>query len=143
VQVAYALDLTGDPLGDVLFRFKAQDATRQENWGEFSQKLISEMVARRRSIDTRLRKGLKNWRLERLSTIDRAILRLALCEMMAFDEIPVRVTINEYVELSHAFGSDDSPAFINGVLDSLAKDFPDKDFQMENEEPEETLPEDI
>ena len=129
LQLAYAIELTGDELQDALFRFTAGEPRRKEDWGEFSQALLREMLARQKTIDKRLTKALKNWRLERLNTVDRVILRLAVAEMIAFADIPLRATINEFLELAHSYGNDESPAFINGVLDTIAKDFPEKDVQ--------------
>ena len=131
VQLSYALDLTGDQMDDALFRFIAQEPQRQQEWGEFAEQLVRETIARRDAIDERLRKALQHWRLERLSAIDRAILRLAVCEMQVFADIPLRATINEFIEIAHAYGNDESHGFINGVLDNIGRDFTEKDFDLE------------
>jgi N utilization substance protein B len=72
-------------------------------------------------IDRRLREALENWRLERLSAIDRAVLRLATAELLYLDDIPPRVALQEAVRLAEQYGGDDSPRFVNGVLDALYK----------------------
>ena len=72
-------------------------------------------------IDEALRGALDNWRLDRLSTIDRAVLRIAAVEIMHLDEIPPKVAIQEAIRLADAYGGDDSPRFVNGVLDALYK----------------------
>ena len=72
-------------------------------------------------IDEALRGALDNWRLDRLSTIDRAVLRIAAVEILHLDEIPPKVAIQEAIRLADAYGGDDSPRFVNGVLDALYK----------------------
>jgi N utilization substance protein B len=72
-------------------------------------------------IDAALRGALDNWRLDRLSKIDRAVLRIAATEMLYVDEIPPKVAIQEAIRLAEAYGGEDSPRFVNGVLDALYK----------------------
>ena len=72
-------------------------------------------------IDAALRGALDNWRLDRLSKIDRAVLRIAATEMLYIDEIPPKVAIQEAIRLAEAYGGEDSPRFVNGVLDALYK----------------------
>lgn len=72
-------------------------------------------------IDEALRDALDNWRLDRLSTIDRAVLRIGAVEILHLDEIPPKVAIQEAIHLAEAYGGDDSPRFVNGVLDALYK----------------------
>lgn len=72
-------------------------------------------------IDRALHDALENWRLERLSAIDRGILRLAAVELLHVDEVPPKVTIQEGIRLAEQYGGPDSPRFVNGVLDALYK----------------------
>ena len=72
-------------------------------------------------IDAALRSALDNWRLERLSKIDRAVLRIAATEMLYGEGIPPKVAIQEAILLAEAYGGEDSPRFVNGVLDALYK----------------------
>jgi N utilization substance protein B len=73
------------------------------------------------SIDAKLREALDNWRLERLSAIDRAVLRIGAAEILFLEEIPGKVAIQEAIRLAEAYGGDESPRFVNGVLDALYK----------------------
>ncbi|MFQ5536912.1 MAG: transcription antitermination factor NusB [Gemmatimonadota bacterium] len=70
-------------------------------------------------LDRELRLALDNWRLDRLSAIDRGILRLAAAEMLFRDDIPPKVSIQEAVRLAETYGGPESPRFVNGVLDAL------------------------
>jgi len=72
-------------------------------------------------VDKMLQSCLENWRLERLSVMDRSILRLAATELLFLDEIPPKVSIQEGIHLAEAYGGKDSPRFVNGVLDALFK----------------------
>jgi N utilization substance protein B len=72
-------------------------------------------------VDRTLISALDNWRLERLSVMDRSILRLAATELLFLDEIPPKVSIQEGIHLAEAYGGKDSPRFVNGVLDALFK----------------------
>jgi N utilization substance protein B len=72
-------------------------------------------------VDRMLHDALENWRLERLSAIDRGVLRLAAVELLHVDEVPPKVTIQEGIRLAEQYGGPDSPRFVNGVLDALYK----------------------
>ena len=72
-------------------------------------------------VDRALQAALENWRLERLSVMDRSILRLAAAELLFIDEVPPKVSIQEGIRLAEAYGGKDSPRFVNGVLDGLYK----------------------
>ena len=72
-------------------------------------------------LDEAISERLKGWKLNRISRVAHALLRLALCEMFFFDEIPVGASINEAVELAKRYGDDEAPRFINGVLGAVAR----------------------
>jgi N utilization substance protein B len=72
-------------------------------------------------IDGALRGALDNWRLDRLSKVDRAVVRIAATELLYLPEIPPKVAIQEAIRLAESYGGNDSPRFVNGVLDALYK----------------------
>ena len=74
------------------------------------------------SIDVAIRGSSENWRLDRMSRVDRNILRIGVHEICFCEDVPVRVAINEAVELAKRYGTADSPAFVNGILDRVARD---------------------
>jgi len=129
LQLAFAMDQTGDGYEDAKFRFLQVEPKRRKTWGDFAARLALEVCEKQTDIDERLRESLEHWRLERLLAIDRCMLRLAVCELAYFSDIPMRATINEYIEIAQDFGGDESPPFINGVLDKIASEFPEKDFE--------------
>ena len=87
----------------------------------YVRQVLARMDEHLQEIDTALRRALDNWRLDRLSKMDRAVLRIAATEMLYVDEIPPRVAIQEAIRLAEAYGGDESPRFVNGVLDALYK----------------------
>ncbi len=92
----------------------------EEDAREFARAIVVAASARRTAIDELISGSSKNWRLERMSRVDRNILRLGTTELSAFPGVPVRVALNEAVELAKRFGTSDSPAFVNGILDRIA-----------------------
>ena len=83
--------------------------------------LLRAIEEHKSDIDSHLKATSENWALERMPVVDRSILRLATCEMMYVDDVPLSVSINEAVELAKDFGGeDDSPRFVNGVLGRIA-----------------------
>ena len=83
--------------------------------------LLALVDEHRAEIDGLLHETLENWRLERLSAIDRGVLRLAAAELLYVKEVPPKVTIQEGIRLAEQYGGPDSPRFVNGVLDALYK----------------------
>lgn len=86
----------------------------------FARDLVKAAVDRSPEIDELIASASKNWRIDRMSRVDRNILRLGACELLAFRDVPVKVVINEAVELAKRFGTAESSAFVNGVLDRIA-----------------------
>ncbi len=73
--------------------------------------------------DSLIIKKAENWELDRIARLDRILMHMAICEMLNFEEIPIKVTINEYLELAKTYSTPKSSKFINGILDSLYNDF--------------------
>ena len=92
------------------------------NVREFAQPLIEGMIAHLPEIDERIRKYAENYNLNRISAVDRNVLRLAIYEMLQRDDIPPVVSINEAIELAKTFGGAESGKFVNGILDRIRKD---------------------
>ena len=122
LQVLYARDVEkGTDVGAALtgwsesFELDVDDAARG-----FAGELVSSTVADQPAIDEVIAASSRNWRLDRMSRVDRNILRIAVCELRNFQGTPVKVVINEAVELAKRFGTAESPAFVNGILDRIA-----------------------
>ncbi|SFM94240.1 transcription antitermination factor NusB [Thermodesulforhabdus norvegica] len=89
----------------------------------FMETLVRTTWQHRNEIDEKIDKAAEHWKIERMSPVDRNILRIAVCEMLLIGGIPPVVSINEAVELGKVFGDSDSGAFINGVLDRIHKEY--------------------
>ena len=87
----------------------------------YLRRLAVELDARGDELDQLLEVALDNWRMERLALLDRGVLRIAAAELIGFDEIPPKVSIQEAVRLAERYGGPESPRFVNGVLDALYK----------------------
>jgi len=87
----------------------------------YAEKLLGGVQGKREEIDLLISRYAENWRLERMSVIDRNILRLAVFELHFTDDVPTSVAINEAVEIAKRYSTDDSGSFINGILDVMAR----------------------
>ncbi|MCH1626627.1 transcription antitermination factor NusB [Fredinandcohnia quinoae] len=85
----------------------------------FLEQLVFGVVEKKEEIDLLLRANLEKWNLERLANVDRSILRIAVYEMKYIDEIPVKVSIDEAIELAKNFGDDSSSRFVNAILSKV------------------------
>ncbi len=96
---------------------------KNEEDEQFAVKLFRKVVLNQEAYEQEIVKKTPNWELERIAEIDVILLKMGIAEFLEFPSIPVRVTINEYIELSKDYSSSKSNVFINGVLDKLQKDF--------------------
>lgn len=85
---------------------------------KFAERLFLKIVNNQDEIDDVIRAHIKNWRIERLTTVDRLVLRMAITEFLYFEQIPTKVTINEAIEVAKKFSTKKSGNFVNGILDS-------------------------
>jgi transcription antitermination protein NusB len=122
LQVLYALDLNdGQAVDDALREYGgAFELEMDDRAVDFARELVLRAVTYRTDIDDVIQGASKNWRLERMARVDRNILRLAACELKYALDVPVKVVINEAVELAKRFGTGESAAFVNGILDRIA-----------------------
>ena len=121
LQALYEIDLTGHPVGRVLQERLEDAALGSERLEAFARKLVLGIIPWRAYLDKYIARYAPEWPVEQIAAIDRNILRLALWEMVMEDDTPLKVAINEAVELAKRYGSDSSPRFVNGVLGSLAE----------------------
>ena len=89
---------------------------------EYFETLFSETMSREYELETIISKRAKNWDASRMAMTDLVILKMALAEMMTFPSIPIKVTINEYIEISKNYSTPRSKQFVNGILDVLANE---------------------
>jgi len=85
---------------------------------KFAERLFLKVVNNQEEVDEVIQAHINNWRIDRLTTIDRLILRMAITEFLFFDEIPTKVSINEAIEIAKRYSTKKSGNFVNGILDS-------------------------
>ncbi len=102
------------------------DLTLSENAIMSSEDTISKIIENISELDETISTYLKKWTIDRLPSVDRAILRVAAYELLFCDDIPIGATINEAVEIAKEYGTEKSSGYINGVLSSIAKSIDDK-----------------
>lgn len=121
LQALYEIDTVSHPAQEVLARYLEQNSTLSEEAVQFLQELVLGVVSLAPQLDALIASCAPEWPVDQLAVLDRNILRMALWEMALSDETPIKVAINEAIELAKRFGSDSSPRFINGVLGTLAR----------------------
>ncbi len=103
-----------------------------ESTERFADELVRGVQSERTQIDEIIQQSSTHWKLDRMARVDRNILRLAVYEILRRADIPIRVSLNEAIELGKKFGSEESSAFVNGVLDRIAhQDLPNATPKLE------------
>jgi transcription antitermination protein NusB len=125
VQALYALELNPAD-GQSSVRQFSGDMKIDYDAVDFAEDLVKGVVANRSVIDRTIEEKSKHWAKSRMPKVDLSILRLATYELLLRDDIPKNVTINEAIEVAKKFGTEESPAFINGILDEIAAALPEK-----------------
>lgn len=110
----FADDALGEPLDNL-------DKPIPESARSFTEQLVRGIIEFRPVIDKKITEVAKNWSLERMTSVDLSILRMACYELCYRPDIPARVTMNEAIEIAKRYGTKESPSFINGLLDKIAK----------------------
>ncbi len=123
LETLYEYDIAGHPVGEVLQR-RLQDNPMDNAGVEFASQLVTGVISYLSEIDKLIARYAPEWPLDQMAVIDRNILRISIYEFLVLGETPVKVAINEAVELAKLYASDSAPRFINGVLGSLADQTP-------------------
>ncbi len=121
LQALYAYELSREPI-DTIINTIVADLRKQPEAFAFARQLILKVLETVKELDELIRKRVEHWEFNRLAIIDRIILRMGICELMYFDDIPPKVSINEAIEIARSYSTDKSDKFVNGVLDSVLDD---------------------
>jgi N utilization substance protein B len=119
LQALYEVDSVGHEVEAVVNHLLSNGGLSEEN-ADFTRELVSGVIQNKDKIDENIQSLAPAWPLDQLSFVDRNILRLAIFEILLDNKVPVKVAINEAVELAKTFGSDNSSRFVNGVLGSVS-----------------------
>jgi len=118
LQFLYAHEISGNT-PEQIFKDPIWEEPIDEKARKFCEELTKETIRNKDSFDELIKKKTKNWKFERITLIDKLILRLSICEFLKFPEIPPKVSIDEALEISKVFSTEKSSKFINGILDSI------------------------
>jgi N utilization substance protein B len=119
LQVLYEIDIADHPPGEI-FKLRLEDAPLTDELAEFARQIIFGILPIKSTLDHLIANYAPEWPLDQIAAIDRNILRMSLWEFAVSGETPLKVAINEAVELAKLYGSDSAPRFVNGVLGALA-----------------------
>jgi N utilization substance protein B len=122
LQILYEVDCAGHPVDDVLERRLERSDQLGETATAFLRQMVLGAIENADELDNMIASCAPEWPVNELAILDRNILRIALWEIKIFRETPLKVAINEAVELAKRFSSDNAPRFINGVLGTLIRD---------------------
>jgi len=120
LQVLYEVDISNHPPAEV-FHARLEESPLSDELAEFTRQIIFGVHPLIHELDILIAKYAPEWPLDQIAAIDRNILRMAFWEFAVQRETPLKVAINEAVELAKLYGSDSAPRFVNGVLGSLAE----------------------
>lgn len=123
LQVLFQVDMTGETnnISKIIENWAMEFAVTEKNF-EFIRHLVEGTLEKKSEIDGKIALNAHEWALDRMSAVDRNLMRLAVYEMLYCPETPQRVTLNEAIEIAKRFGGEDSARFINGILDKLMDD---------------------
>jgi len=122
LEALYCYEIRGDTDIEEIFPYCRERHELNRESEEFAWELLKKTIENLEYIDRKIETHIKNWDLKRLALIDKNILRLGLAELLFFQDIPRKVSIDEAIELAKSYGSSESGRFVNGVLDALSKD---------------------
>lgn len=121
VQALYAHEISGDSPEHVIEHILVGLASNKTAH-EFARNLVLKTIEKSAEVDEIIKAKVANWDFERIAILDRLILRMGICELMYFTEIPPKVSMNEAIELAKLFSTQRSGQFVNGVLDAVLSD---------------------
>ena len=123
LQALYQIDVAAEGIDEALAAFWKSFEPVESEVRTLAETMVRGVAEHRRQVDDAIEDASSNWRLDRMARVDRNVLRLAVYELLRTD-VPVKVAINEAIELGKKFGSESSGAFVNGVLDKVAAGLP-------------------
>ncbi len=136
LQMLFQLDMGKQQPDDVRRTFWAERGEVDAGTRNFAEDLFTVAVDRGKEIDVAIEQHAEHWRMDRMAAVDRNVLRCGVAEFLAFPKTPKPVVINEALEIARKFSSPESVTFINGVLDSVAREM-DKSAGQGRQRPEE------
>jgi len=119
LQAMYAQEISGDSIKVVETNIIDNSEELPEELKSFARQIFQSTTLHKKELDQYIKAKSENWDFERIAVIDRLVIRMAICEFLYFDDIPPKVSISEAIEIAKRFSTDDSSAFVNGILDAV------------------------
>lgn len=118
LQAMYAQELSEDPI-QLVESTVIDSSDLTDELKAFARRLFESSTIRKDEIDKYIKEKSENWDFDRIAVIDRLIIRMAICEFLYFEDVPPKVSISEAIEIAKKYSTDDSSAFVNGILDAV------------------------
>lgn len=118
LQTLYAYELSKEPIANIMETVLGELKGSREDF-DFAKQLVAASIEHEQEIEKIMRRKIAHWEFERIAVIDRLVIRMGICEMLYFQDIPPKVTINEAIEIAKSFSTEKSGKFVNGVLDAI------------------------
>jgi transcription antitermination factor NusB len=125
LKFLYQFELNGGELDEEIKLFLKQNSSKKDV-ESFMRGLVFSLIDKVKEIDEIIQKFSDHWVLDRMTVIDRNILRMGVCELLFDFSTPPKVVINEAIDIAKKYGNEDSPEFINGILDKVYKEIGQK-----------------
>ncbi|UCD91468.1 MAG: transcription antitermination factor NusB [Desulfobacterales bacterium] len=129
MQALFYIDMSQNDANDLLDRF-CENFKPSAKVLSFFIKLVKGVLEARSDIDKIIERFSDNWKLSRMSCVDRNVIRIAVYELLCCSDIPYKVSINEAIDVGKKFGTEESGAFINGILDSIRMALESEDIKI-------------
>ena len=126
-QGLYAMEISGDSQ-DKTFTDMLDRYSFDENTKVFASSLYIKTLDQKQFLEKTISKFLENWEISRIALLDNLILKMAVCELLFFDDVPPKVSISEAIEIAKKYSTDDSSGFVNGILDSVYREVEKKNI---------------
>lgn len=126
MQALYAFEVSHEPIEMIIENIVSELKQHRESF-DFARTLILKVVETSGELDAIIKGKVKNWEFNRLAVIDKIVLRIGICELLYFEDIPPKVSINEAIEIARTYSTEKSDKFVNGVLDSVFNDLRSSD----------------
>ena len=117
LQILYAFEINNENLLALMSTLLAE--VNDENDKKFGEELVNRVLIHKKELDDKIQERVSNWEMSRIALIDKLLLRIAICEILYFPDIPPKVSINEVIEIAKEFSTAGSGKFINGILDAI------------------------
>jgi N utilization substance protein B len=126
MQLLYAVEVGKEAFAEAL-KGLAEDPELPQDAREYGTRLARKVLESQQDLDARIAAAVSNWDLERIAIVDKLIIRCAVAELMYMQDVPLKVALNEAVDIAKKYSTGDSSRFVNGVLDAIAKTFQNPD----------------